>query len=1175
MMDVNQVRSSQYLNFKKPNNPPIKFTGHKLNNGKFEFFVPGSASSKGQVNIVREDGTTEKVNLKYKNGMLVAEAEKKSASERVKYNFTIDGKTQVDLTEQTPDGKYALTRNPNLIEHTKPHNLYHVLPDSFNPDNVQVKVGKNGQLSVNGLKNKGDSKVLDKDGNFLWRNHFDLYGGNIDGVIKQLDYIKSLGASRIMGTPIFGKDSISNHGYWTENPYQIAQRMGNVQKFDELNIELFKRGMAWIADGAFVNQGIKGVQFQDVLRRAAHTSDESPFKNWFTLYKDPCNDFVMGVLPQNDHGEIVHEAYEIDFENAPIKKDGQTNPDFDAKKPTFLIINDPRPSKQNEGVHVSTESTQVYKFPVDPKEVQEKFDVWGEVDKENFLEWKNFTLDTSFFDSQKQLWNGNRDVLKMNMQNPLVREYIMKAGEFWTARADNALLNYVSANINKELKGAEPTAENISKVVEKLEKDGVLPQGSSELNKTEIEQALQNKDLARLPNHSSLYTAVASYPLEAIELPNELTAIITSPRFQNDIKKIYTKEVAKTIDSILSSDKLSQETKQKLTDPEVIRVISQDLAKTIMTKAITGVEHWTDRDEKPGTNWREKLADGAAKTLPPNIYQASADTASDLLVKAIRENVASVDTGNVATLLECKVQNLDTPTIKTAKALLNKMESGLDWRIDAAKDVADLDAVVRGELDATEARKFASDFWKEFSSRVREINPNTYIIGEVTEGDQFLKPFITDGENQIFSSLSNYRYMWGQPYRFVHAHPEPQYGWNYGPSGFFNDLQDFLKAWPITAVNTSHNMLDNHDKQMVLHNLLIHPGDFMDGEPKGPEYSMKAVLKQSLCEASGLTAKKDTNPLEIAKKDLTKADNKVIALVEEAINQTAKEAGEQFGFWSIPRLFTNIQKKAEEIVSGQTNSSLPASVKNADVLKNVAPKLNDMSRVMFDRITDKYLRVLYLQVGVPGAPEIYNGTDIGLTGGESNKVNNKYIQNRNPMPWVWLDAKSGKNEVINFNNQVRQIFSMRQNKNLQVLNDGFVKDIGVQDDNKGILAFLRYNDKQQALVILNNGQVAADANAANYSSGDLRGNLSVTEPVVKNYKLDLKNSGIEEGTEFINAANPGDVYVVNKGELVSKADPAKGLDVQHGMILYKKGNAAALQPKQPAFTGLKKLNQIV
>lgn len=1142
MMDVSKLNTSKYLNHSKINNPLISFKGHKVENGKIKFFIPGAENSNARVNYVSADGKgpVESKQLQYKDGMLVTEVNMNRPDERLAYNFTVDAETQVDLTEQKliNNEKYALTRDPQLVSFEKPHQIYHILPDSYNP--------------------KDQSKIFDKEGNFIWRNHFDLYGGNIEGIIEKLDDIKATGAGRVMGTPVFGADSISCHGYWTENPYQITPRMGNVDTFDELNIKLFQKGMGWIADGAFVNQGLMGVQFQDMLRRATKKFDPSPFNppekdnKWFIVYNEPGDGLVIGISPQSDTGENIEDAYDIKFINAPVDRYNKKNNDYNPLKPTYIELYDPRKSKHEEGVRSSFDSVQNYKFPVDPIELKEKVrrgnrDEHGRLEKAELLEWRNFALSTSDYAAGIHLWDGSRDVLKMNMKNPEVRKYIMGAGDFWTTKVDNTLLKYITQSINEELAGKDINADNIKEAIKHLEETGRLPVGASELSEADIKTAMENNDIAKLQD--TLIGAIYAYPLEAIEFPTEITAILSNPQFKRDLEEqIYAgSKFEKVINTILNSNKLTEENKEKLCQPGIFRLISQDLAKSIIVKAISGLDLLPG--EQLPEDWNSKLAEASFDNLPASIFQETADVASDSLINTIKDGLSKINTDKIALKLNAIVEKTNVPTVRVAKALLNKMEAGLDWRIDAAKDVADMDAVRNGKLDIKEAFNFVTDFWSEFCGVVRKINPNAYIIGEVTDvGDKELAGLLT---GKAFSTLSNFRYMFGPPYKFVHAHPEAT-GWHNGPTAFFNELEEFLTAWPVTSVNTAHNMLDNQDKARVLHNLLLHPGDFNE-QGKGPAYAMAAVLKYALCKVYNIN--NDDNTLET-----NKTTNSDFAKVYSAIEQTAQTEGKIFGYWPLPRAIAEVMNRAA--VNDKTIG-------------------DSISKVLFDEMTDKYLRALYVMVGCPGAPEMYAGTEFGMTGSET-VTKNVYAQNRNPLPWIWLSGINAKPEVQEFNNKVKRIFSLRNNPNLKVLNNGFVKDLGIKDEDNGVLAFLRYNESQQALVIINNGKVDKSGNAANidnYNSAkkQLLGNLPVTQPVINNYKLDLTNSGIEIGTEFVDGESGSNTYVVcPDGILRNKSEPnSEGITIREGLILYRKNVVRDKSNTKPSTNAIESLNKVV
>ncbi|MEW5819871.1 MAG: alpha-amylase family glycosyl hydrolase, partial [Cyanobacteriota bacterium] len=739
--------------------------------------------------------------------------------------------------------------------------------------------------------------------------------------------------------------------------------------------------------------------------------DRSPFMEWFTFPNEPGQDFDLGILPQNDAGDILYDKFDIAFENAPVDKKGQSNPDYDETKPTYLKVFDSRQAKQ---ANISFDSIQNYKFAVDPEELKEKFDYAtefetdGRISNSELVEWGNFNLATSDYDSGKLLWDGNRDVLKMNMQNPDVRKYIMGAGTYWTTKVDNTLLNYVSSNINKVLNGQAPDADKVKNAIAQLEKSGVLPQGSSDLTKADIAKAMEDEYIAK--TNFTLHGSVKAFPPESIELPREILGVVTNPYFKKQLESLIDSNSFKSLlKDIIKSSKLSETNQQKLESPEIIRLFSEDIAKAILTKAITGVDYVPGQTLPEG--WHKQLAEGAEKTLPPQFLQAGPSVAADLLITTIKQNIKNVDKDKIAEALNPKVEQVDTSTVRAAKALLTKMESGLDWRIDAAKDVADMDGVRNGRVSKEEAFKFVSEFWAEFCDKVRNVNPKAFIVGEVTDvPDKDLPNFV---QNDGFSTLSNYRYMFGTPYKFVHAHPEVL-GWHDGPTAFFNELENFAKAWPVTAVNTAHNMVDNHDKTRVLQNLLIHPGEFKD---KGPEFAMAQLMKYALTRAYDVDKKNNT----IEK--LTKTDP-TFAKVYKAIDETAKREGTRFGYWSMDRAIPAVLETA-----GVKDSQLAAK----------------MSKVLFDDATDKYLRCLYLLVGVPGAPEIYAGTEFAMTGGETISKN-VFNQNRNPIPWVWLNGKNAKSEVVDFNNSVKAIFNLRNNKNLSVLNNGFIKDLNHKDD---------------------------------------------------------------------------------------------------------------------------------
>ncbi|MCX2832365.1 glycoside hydrolase family 13 protein [Microbulbifer thermotolerans] len=128
------------------------------------------------------------------------------------------------------------------------------------------------------------------------------YGGDLQGVIDKLDYLKDLGISAIYLNPVF--DAPSLHKYdgasyhhidpnfgpdpegdrklmATENPLDPSTWVWT--KADELALKLIdeahKRDMKIIFDGVFNHMGINSFAFQDLLKH----QQASPYKDWFIV----------------------------------------------------------------------------------------------------------------------------------------------------------------------------------------------------------------------------------------------------------------------------------------------------------------------------------------------------------------------------------------------------------------------------------------------------------------------------------------------------------------------------------------------------------------------------------------------------------------------------------------------------------------------------------------------------------------------------------------------------------------------------------------------------------------------------------------------------------------------------------------------------------------------------
>lgn len=92
------------------------------------------------------------------------------------------------------------------------------------------------------------------------------HGGDIQGIINNLDYIKELGATAVWPTPLCedNDERGSYHGYGQSDVYKIDSRFGTNEDYVRLSSELHKRGMKNIMDYVTNHWGYKHWMMSDL-----------------------------------------------------------------------------------------------------------------------------------------------------------------------------------------------------------------------------------------------------------------------------------------------------------------------------------------------------------------------------------------------------------------------------------------------------------------------------------------------------------------------------------------------------------------------------------------------------------------------------------------------------------------------------------------------------------------------------------------------------------------------------------------------------------------------------------------------------------------------------------------------------------------------------------------------
>jgi glycosidase len=146
--------------------------------------------------------------------------------------------------------------------------IYLLMPDRFSN-------GEESNDRIAGLKDQS----LNRDSIYL------RHGGDLQGVIDHLDYLKDLGVTTLWMTPVLQNDmpDRTEHGYAITDHYTVEPRLGGEAMYKKLSDELHKRGMKLIQDAVYNHVGLYHFTVQD-----------QPMKNWLnqwpsytnTTYKD-------------------------------------------------------------------------------------------------------------------------------------------------------------------------------------------------------------------------------------------------------------------------------------------------------------------------------------------------------------------------------------------------------------------------------------------------------------------------------------------------------------------------------------------------------------------------------------------------------------------------------------------------------------------------------------------------------------------------------------------------------------------------------------------------------------------------------------------------------------------------------------------------------------------------
>lgn len=222
------------------------------------------------------------------------------------FKINIKNKNKV-VDSYTYELKDRQPNSANRSSFTSKDVVYLIMPDRF----------------ANGDESNDSKKVLTDKAN---RSIPDSrHGGDLRGIINNVDYIQNLGATAVWLTPVNedNEKQHSYHGYAQTDLYKIDGRYGTNEDYRELSHELNKRGMYLIQDYVTNHWGISHWMIQDL-----------PSQDW--IHKFPGGKDGFRRSNYRTTTQFDKNASEIDKKEALDGWFDYTMPDMNQSNPLVL-----------------------------------------------------------------------------------------------------------------------------------------------------------------------------------------------------------------------------------------------------------------------------------------------------------------------------------------------------------------------------------------------------------------------------------------------------------------------------------------------------------------------------------------------------------------------------------------------------------------------------------------------------------------------------------------------------------------------------------------------------------------------------------------------------------------------------------------------------------------------
>lgn len=369
-------------------------------------------------------------------------------------------------------------------------------------------------------------------------------------------------------------------------------------------------------------------------------------------------------------------------------------------------------------------------------------------------------------------------ISRKNMQ---VQDYAVTSAKYWT-RKTNQILNLNAAQHLRNIQNSSP--HEIYNLIKQQSDGNVFPKDldvTEEIVKNTIKNSRNNSYMLHGMDsvesyEDSIVEGLMDVPLDSIEVGDDILGVLSSPyvtkrantkdqigvsRYElfidtekhfdaenEDIyeltDKMYTKEMKNLAKEILAGIESKLPDNQKLHDQYgnatpygkyVIPILTSEIARFAIIKAVEPKAEFS-YDQETGELTYDYNALKQTSLTGMGIIADSPEDEAELLINKIRRRINHIspkDKEKLASALWKSIKGTDLNSFKLAEMIVDRTDAGLDWRIDATKDIADIESLKNSKTDFKYTWNKIIDFWSKFGEGIRQYHPAAYIAAEVTD----------------------------------------------------------------------------------------------------------------------------------------------------------------------------------------------------------------------------------------------------------------------------------------------------------------------------------------------------------------------------------------------------------------------------------------------------------